>query len=147
MKLTRLIIALLVIHILVQEKAATDSKSESALQLQKAFELLLQATQGLDVTEPDKIRPNQPIDAGLSVTWFDEQLGQACSISLDRIDEHTSIALFSHSKPDSLKDFNLDTEATQKLALIRHVTNVVGLKKTLVNKIAAENGLSVPAKP
>lgn len=147
MKHTQLIIALLVTHILLQEKIATDSKTESAPQLQKAFELLLQASQDLAPTKPDKLKFNQPIDAGLAVTWIDDGLGEACSISLDKIDEHTSIVMLSHARPDSLKDSSFDTEVTKKLALIRHVTNFLDLKKALVNKIEAQSGLRVPAEP
>lgn len=147
MKLTRIIIALLAAHVLFQEKATTDSKTETDPQLQKAFKLLLQASQDLDVTDPEKIKINRPIEAGLAVTWIDDGLGEACSISLDKIDEHTSIVIFSHAKPDLNKDFNLDTEATRKLALIRHVTNCIGMKKAFVNRQAEKNGLSVPARP
>jgi len=148
MKLTRIIIALLFTSILLQEKTTPESTTESALQLQKkAFELLLQASQDLAPTDPDKLKFNQPIEAGLAVTWIDDGLGEACSISLDKLDEHTSIVMFSHAKPHHLKDFNLDTESTKKLALIRHVSNFIGMKKAFVNKQEEESGLSVPARP
>lgn len=147
MKFTRLIIALLVTQILLQENTTTDSKHEPNPQLQKAFELLLQASQGLDVTDPEKIKHNRPIEAGLAVTWFDEQLGEACVFSLDKIDEQTSIVLFSHAKPESLKDINFDSKATEKIALIRHVTNAVDLTNALARRREVKNGLQVPAKP
>jgi len=147
MKLTQIIISLMASCILLQPPTTVDKKSESSAELKEIFKLLLQASQDLEVTVPEKIKPNRPIEAGIAATWIDDERDEACSISLDKIDEHTSIVMFSHAKPDLLKDYNLDTEATRNLALIRHVTNLISMKKAFVNRQAEKNGLSFPAKP
>jgi hypothetical protein len=147
MRSTLKFVVLWAVCTILQENTPAVSRSDATNQLKRAFNILIAESRDLKKTDPNKIEYKKPIDSGVTATWIDEELGQACSMSMDKINEHTTMVLFSHGSANDSEKFDRDFDATKKLAVIRISTNLNTLEELIRRKREDNNSLQLPSKP